>query len=272
MSRTLFIGDSHTVGYQTVAGKTGPGSYSFWNSNNYCEIYQTLTNKPVVIYAQPGSTNTLYTTWLKNMFEKFDDITEVYICLAPLNRMVISFDPKLENEAVPVNHFTIEHQERTESVRKFSDQAIAGETVQILTKPTGNDYQNSLGLEFNPDKGLIKPDLRKDPWMNVKLYNECNTMIEKKEFLLNLYAWDNICADNNAKLYVFNFRSRGVWPSKTDYFGKMKVTKRAEKSVEDYLQSLNIQAKDYFLEDEEHFNIDYHTAVAEKYIPWLKSL
>ena len=48
-----------------------------------------------------------------------------------------------------------------------------------------------------------------------------------------------------------------VYGPKTDYFGKMKVTKRAEKSVEDYLQSPNIQAKDYFLEDEEHFNIDY---------------
>ena len=71
---------------------------------------------------------------------------------------------------------------------------------------------------------------------------------------------------------MFNFRSRGIWPSKTDYFGKMKVLKRAEKSVEDYLQNLNIHAKDYFLEDNEHFNFDYHTAVAEKYIPWLKSL
>jgi len=58
---------------------------------------------------------------------------------------------------------------------------------------------------------------------------------------------------------------------KLNYFGKMKVLKRAEMSVEDYLQSLNIQAKDYFLEDNEHFNFDYHTAVAEKYIPWLKN-
>ena len=55
-------------------------------------------------------------------------------------------------------------------------------------------------------------------------------MIEKKEFLLNLYAWDNICADNNAKLYVFNFRSRGVGP-KTDYFGKMKATQKEQKKV-----------------------------------------
>ena len=78
------------------------------------------------------------------MFEKFDDITEVYICLAPLNRMVISFDPKWDNEAVPTKHFTLEHQESTDLIRKLSDQPVVGETVQILTNVTGDDYQNSL--------------------------------------------------------------------------------------------------------------------------------
>ena len=37
----------------------------------------------------------------------------------------------------------------------------------------------------------------------------------------------------------------------------MKVLKRAEKSVEDYPAKSNIHAKDYFLEDNEHFNFDY---------------
>ena len=49
MSRTLFIGDSHTVGYQTIEGKVGPGSYSFWNDNNYCETYSKIHDKPIVI-------------------------------------------------------------------------------------------------------------------------------------------------------------------------------------------------------------------------------
>ena len=79
MSKTLFIGDSHTVGYQTIEGKVGPGSYSFWNDNNYCEQYSNLHNKPVIIYAQPGAVNSLYTNWLKTSFEKHPDIDEVYI-------------------------------------------------------------------------------------------------------------------------------------------------------------------------------------------------
>ena len=266
MSRTLFIGDSHTVGYQTIEGKVGPGSYSFWNDNNYCETYSKIHDKPIVIYAQPGATNSLYTNWLKTSFDKHNDIDEVFLCLAPLNRMVISFDGKLKQEAEPVDHFTIEHPQSNDMIKKYSDQPIAGDTVQILTKPTAEDYQNAKGFKFTNEEGLQEPDLRKDSYMQVKLFNECNTTLEKREFLLNAYAWDNICAENNAKLYVFNFRSRGIWPNNFEYFGKIKTLKRAEKSVEDHLNTLGHKAEDYFLEDNEHFNKQYHDVVAKEYL------
>ena len=79
MSRTLFIGDSHTVGYQTIEGKVGPGSYSFWNDNNYCEQYSNLHKKPVVIYAQPAALNSLYKNLLKKSNAKQHDKDELYI-------------------------------------------------------------------------------------------------------------------------------------------------------------------------------------------------
>lgn len=270
MSRTLFIGDSHSVGYQTIEGKVGPGSYSFWNDNNYCELYSKIHNKPVVIYAQPGAVNSLYTNWIKTAFEKHPDIDEVFLCLAPLNRIVLSFDQHLKQEAEPVDHFTMEHEQSTDMIKKYSDHAIAGDTVQLLTKPTVQDYNERPSFEFSHDKGLIKPDLRKDSYMSVKLWNECNTTLEKREFLLNVYAWDNICADHNAKLYVFNFRSRGVWPSNLNYFGKIKTLKRSNQSVEQYLNTLGHKAEEFYLEDHEHFNKQYHQLVAEKYIKWLK--
>ena len=58
----------------------------------------------------------------------------MYICLAPLNRMVLSFDPDLKQEADPVDHFMIEHEQSTDMIKKYSDQAIAGNTVQLLSK------------------------------------------------------------------------------------------------------------------------------------------
>ena len=134
MSRTLsHVGDSPQLVNPNYLRAKQTAVILFWNQTTTVK-YTNISKQTVVIYAQPGSTNTLYTAWLKNMFEKFDDNAEVYICLVSLNRMVISFDPKLENEAVPVNHFTLEHQESTESVRKFSDQAIAGETVPNINK------------------------------------------------------------------------------------------------------------------------------------------
>jgi hypothetical protein len=270
MSRTLFIGDSHTVGYKTIVGKIGPGSFTFWNDNNYAEMYSEINNKNVVIYAQPGATNNLYTVWLANMFAKYNDIDEVFLCLAPLNRITLSFDPELKYDVEPLDHFTYEHPESTEKIRKFSDNPVAGNTVQILQKPTADDYKNIPSIGFSAQHGLTSPDLRKDSYMSVKLFYECNTVLEKREFLLNMYAWDKICTENNAKLYVFNFRTRGLWPTPTDYFGKINTLKRVDQSVEQYLNTLGHSAEDYFIEDKEHFNNQYHKLIATEYLTWLK--
>ena len=107
MSRTLFIGDSHTVGYKTIEGKIGPGSFTFWNDNNYAVKYSEIHDRNIVIYAQPGATNNLYTTWLANMFSKYSDIDEVFICLPPLNRVELSFDPDLKQEVDPIGYIYI---------------------------------------------------------------------------------------------------------------------------------------------------------------------
>ena len=47
MSRSLFIGDSHTCGYWSHPTERGPGSYTYWNDNNYSESYAKQNNKPV---------------------------------------------------------------------------------------------------------------------------------------------------------------------------------------------------------------------------------
>ena len=58
--------------------------------------------------------------------------------LVPLNRMVISFDGKLKQEAEPVDHFTIEHPNPHDMIKNIRS-SIAGDTVQILTKSTAED-------------------------------------------------------------------------------------------------------------------------------------
>ena len=65
MARTLFLGDSHTCGYDTLPGQIGPGSFSVWQDNNYAELYAKEHNKNVIVYAMPGSNNRAYSDWRK---------------------------------------------------------------------------------------------------------------------------------------------------------------------------------------------------------------
>jgi hypothetical protein len=272
MGRTLFIGDSHTMGYKSVLDKKGLGSFTQWNDNNYAEVYGELNNKPVVIYALSGATNRLYTDWLKSMFETYDDIDEVFICLAAFNRFIIALDDLGNEESLPVDWFRFKVDGSTENIHRYMDGIVRDKTMQLLNKSTFKDYDNHPGIEFSGENGLITPNLRKHSYMQVKLFFELNTFIEKREFLNSVYTWDNICKDNNAQLHLFNFTNRLKFPSKFDYYGKLKNTKIANKTIETFLGNLGIDHKNYLIEDNEHYNREYHELVAKNYIPWLKTL
>ena len=107
--------------------------------------------------------------------------------------------------------------------------------------------------------------------MEIKLFFELNTHLERRDFLLNVFAWDRICGDHNAKLYVFNFMNRLKWPKSLEYYGQLKHTTVAEKTIEQYMLDINVNPVDYLLHDKEHYNFDYHKLIVEKYIPWIKS-
>jgi hypothetical protein len=271
MSRALFIGDSHTCGYVTVPDKTGPGSYTYWNDNNYAEIYNTVNNKPVCIYAHAGTTNRMYTDWMKNMFNKFSDIDEVFLCLAPLNRFVLAFDEQLQDDALPLDYFMHECVESTDAVKKYVDILIKDNKIQLYNKPTNDDYNFFPGIKISEKNGLEEPDIRKHTFMQVKLFFELNTHLERRDFLLNVFAWDRICAENNAKLYLFNFMNRLKWPKSFEYYGQLNNTTVAEKSIEQYMLDNNVNPVEYLLHDKEHYNEEYHKKIVEKYIPWLKN-
>lgn len=272
MSRALFIGDSHSCGYWSDPVKTGPGSYTYWNDNNYGEIYSKELDKPVVIYAMAGVNNRVYTDWLACMFEKYNDIDEVFICLSPFNRFRLAFDGVLSDDVVPIDHFTTKMESSDGVIDRYCDMTIQGENLQLFNKALDTDYTKFPGIDIDLAKGLGKPNIRKNTYMEVKLFFELNSFIEKRDFLLDVYAWDRMCADNNAKLYLFNFTERLKYPQTFEYYGKLKNTVVASKSVEGYLLSKMIDHKKYYLEDNEHYNREYHSFVATKYIPWLKTL
>lgn len=272
MGRKLFIGDSHTCGYVAVPGKVGPGSYSYWNDNSYCDIYAEENNNPVVVYAMAGVNNRVYTDWLKTIFERYDDIDEVFLCMSAMNRFCIAYDPGLMDEPITVDNFTHKDISSTDLIHRYADLTEANDRIQLFNKPTYNDYTRPVPFEITPKDGLKQPNLRKNTFMEVKLFFDLNTFLEKRDFLQNVYMWDNICADNGAKLYLFNFTERLKYPSNFEYYGKLKSTKVAPKTVQGYFGGKFIDHAKFLLPDEEHYNRDYHKLIAEQYIPWLQSL
>lgn len=272
MGRTLFIGDSHTMGYKSAASGSGLGSFSQWNDNNYAEIYSELTGKPVVIYALSGATNRLYTDWLKTMFDMYNDIDEVFICLASFNRFIIAHDDITKEECIPTDFFTYKLDNSSDNIHRYMDGIVRDNVMQLLNKSVYDDYDKYPGVEFSVEDGLISPDLRKHTYMQVKLFFELNTFVEKREFLNSVYTWDNLCADHGANLHLFNFTERLKFPTQFDYYGKLKNTKIATKTVEAYTKQMGFDHSKYLIEDKEHYNKDYHDLVAKHYIPWLQSL
>lgn len=269
MSRALFIGDSHTCGYDSIPGKIGPGSFSYWNDNNYAELYNV--NKPVVVYAMAGVNNRVYTDWLKTMFDRYSDIDEVFLCMAPFNRFVIAFDDKLSDDVINVDHFTLKL-DSPANIDRYADPTIVDNKIQLFNKPTAEDYGKFPGIELSEEHGLKSPNLRKHTFMQIKTFFDLNSFTEKREFLQSVYAWDNICADNGAKLYLFNITDRLKYPQTFEYYGKLKCTKVATKTVETFFKERNIDHTKYYLKDNEHYNKTYHQMIAEQYIPWLKTL
>lgn len=270
MGRSLFIGDSHTCGYHSVFGKQGPGTYSYWNDNMYSELYKDEFNRPVVTYAMAGVTNRVYTDWLKSMFERYNDIDEVFLCLTPLNRFVIAFDDKLRDQAIPVDNFTLKMEDSPVDADRYCDNTMSNDCIQMFNKPLKSDYDKFPGFSVNPSQGLASPDLRKHTFMQVKLFFDLNSFTEKRDFLNSIYTWDNICNDNNANLYIFHFMDRGIYPSQYDYYGPLKRTKVSTMTVESYFKSKMIDPEKYLLEDKEHYNKEFHRLIASKFLPWLK--
>ena len=273
MTRTLFIGDSHTCGYRTVTGKQGLGSFSVWNENSYVEEYANLHNKKAIVYAMPGANNRSYADWIGSMFKKYDDIDEVIILMSSLNRFILGFNEKLDPSVLPIDEFT--HFEGTNSnktVDRYLDKIISGDNdqyLQLYQKPHEGDYEKFPGLNFSYENGLVDPDIRKSSYMEIKTFFELNTHLEQRDFFKDIYTWDNMCADRNIPLYLFKMRERTFFPEKWDFYGKLKATTIAPQSVEEFFKQRNINHENYFEEDKEHFNELFHRLIAQKFLKHL---
>ena len=121
-------------------------------------------------------------------------------------------------------------------------------------------------MQFSYEEGLTEPDIRKSTYMEIKTFFELNTHLEQRDFFKDVYTWDNMCADRNIPVYIFQMRERLQFPKELDFYGKLKVTKVAENSVERYFKKKNINPDKYHTDDNEHSNKQFHYLIATKFL------
>lgn len=254
----IFIGDSHTCGYNESA--------THWHDNNYAKKYAETTGEKSIIYATPGANHDSYANWLKFLLDKYNNINNAFICLRGFNRFTIAGAKNSYNgEVLPVNHFTLE--EISNDINDcYMDYITAGDYFQLYQKTIPSDYDNYVDIKWHPTTGLVSPDLRKNTYMEIKTFLEMNTHLETQNFLKNLFIWDNLCRIKNVTLHVFTLMNNIKIPKEHNHYGELTNTKISYTSVESFFTKKNIDHKRYFLSDNEHYNEEYHTLIAEKYI------
>ena len=286
MSKTLFVGDSHTCGYFMSDGShkecdsalsTLDDIYK-WANNNYAEYYSEQNNKEVIIYSMQGATNCKYVDWIGYCLRKYD-IDEIFVQSTYWNRYKIaaSFSKEIDIQIeVPLGHFIMDHlprnNEQNELVIRLSDDEESLEAAEIVRQPLLEDYKSFKGHKFNKEGEYIYETTLTDNYTKTKLWNELVTHIQHRNYVKDLLVIDNLCRFHNVPWHLFNMNINQYIPPNLDFYTPLTNCKRAPVSVKDFLeQTQGIDSKDYLI-DVEHFNEEYHKLIAKHYIPFLKKI
>ena len=266
MSRTLFLGCSHSMGFYDP-GDEG-GCYP-WTDNNYAEEYSRINSKPVVIMASAGAGNALWPRFLAYALKKYNDIDEVFIQSTYWSRFPVAINPDLDERSIFPIDFFIEQAASDENIHRYSLGFYQDKHVEYFLKPEKLDYESTPYLRDT--KPLVsEPDVRRSSHMYMRMWHYSNTHLEQYDYFKDILACDALCYYNNLTLNLWNINDRCFIPKETtDWLTQLKATKIAPIDAISYLKSKkhNIEMKDL-----EHYSKTTHDLIAKEYIPYLKEI
>ncbi len=269
MTRSLFLGDSHSHGYFEMGGKI-----SSWQSNNYAEIYAHENNKQCVIYSMPGGVNSKYPIWLKAMLDRYDDIDEVFVQSTYWNRFLLSCSRNLDvGDGTKADLYLDDDQPKDDLIHRYTDHRITDEYIEFVEKPRTQIYEEFKGFKFHDMEVDYNFPLFSEKYSYTKLWHELVTPIQYKEYCINLLAIDTMLKQKNIKWYLWTINNRVFMPENTDYFVPLSCIK-APMSAYGYLKDIHkvdIETEKYFL-DGEHYIKEVHSKIAIDYFGYLKGL
>lgn len=268
MSRTLFIGDSHSMGY---VGHEMLPSFEVWQNNNYAEIYAEQTGKPVVIMASAGCDNKEYVNFLAYAFKKYNDIDEVFIQSTYWGRFALAINPDLDEKQIFPLDFFIEQDHSSPGIDRYSIGMVQQDKYMVAyAKPTPDDYKTlPYNLKTNPNN---RPLLQRTPHLYIQMYHYGQTHLEQQDYMRNILICDTLCKNNNAKLHVWNINERCFIPKEsTSFYTPLSVTKIADVDAVSFLERTGLSVENDKV-DSEHYSNEVHTLIANHYIPYLRTL
>lgn len=273
MSRTLFIGDSHTTGYYEENN-----DLLFWQDNNYAEIYSKINDKPVVIYAQPGGCNKKYPTWLRAMFEHYNDIDEVFIQSTYWNRYLLACSRHLDvGDGIKANHFSKGPNmppapQDAPTIERWSDHRITENYVEMVEQCRTELFEQFKGFDYDERNTTADWGPFNEKYAYTKLWHESATHLQYRDYCGDLFIIDNLCREYDVKWYLWSINNRVFMPEKYEFFGPLKNCTRCDISAEGFIKAnhgYNIEDR---TSDGEHYLYNTHEIIAKEYIPYLKTL
>lgn len=271
MSRILFIGCSHSIGYiDPLVAKEN----NVWQSNNYAEYYAKQHNNKTVIMASVGMANREVPNFLAHAFKTYNDIDEVYIQSTYWGRFPIAVNPDLNERSIFPLDFFIEKEQRNDLIDRWTigqcqPDIYNGKWMQDYFKPEINDYDEMPYLKDTTP--TYQPNLRTFPYMYVMMYHYLQTHLEQQDYLKDIAFCDMLCGLNNAKMFLWNINSRCFIPDEVKtFYTSLKNTYIAKTDALTFLKDYSEKNLEKEKVDSEHYNDYVHKLIADYYITNLK--
>jgi len=265
VGRTLFVGCSHSMGYNGNVSDSKMNKA--WNDNNYAEIYSEVNNKDIVIMASAGTGNRVLPRFVANAFKLYDDIDEVFVQSTYWGRFPVAINPTLTDKEIFPLDFFLDKNTKSNKIERYSIALLSNEKyLETFLKPTAEDY-DTFPYVKETKPFYAEPDVRRSSHMYLRMWHYSNTHLEQEDFFSNIALCDMLCTYNNVPLYVWNINDRCYLPKETSsFYTDLKSTSISNVDAINYVK----QHTEIKTVDGEHYSKNVHQAIAKYYIPYIK--
>jgi len=262
-----FIGDSHSNGYFST-----DRSVENWQGNNYAKIYSDINDTYCYSYAMPGAPFSKYAQWTKILLDKHPDITHLFIQSTYWDRWSMVCNLTYEYEEIDLNHFTHRAVCENKFVGYSDYHTVFDGITEWAEKPGVSTLENPSFHTHNPRDIRDVNDMTGDQYKKIRFWHEQLSHLTYFSYLKELKCIDSILQDYNIQGIVWFINDDVERPRSFDAFGSFKKLQMINYSACNFLtDQMGINPEEYMI-DEEHFDLEFHTAIAKDFIPYLLSV